>query len=43
MNSFVFHRKDNTIFDFTDNKRIYFFEPDKMYLNGERMIEDIET
>src|SRR5690554_483043 len=44
-NEFIcfFTEKDNTIFDFTDNKRIYFFEPDKMYLNEERMIEDIET
>lgn len=42
-NEFIpfFSNLDNTIFDFSEKKRIYFFEPEKMFLNELRMIDEL--
>lgn len=36
-----FTSSTNNVFDYIENKKIYFYEVDKMYINEERMIEDI--
>ena len=39
-----FFSKDvNNVFDFAENKKIYYYEVDKMYINEQRMIEDINN
>lgn len=36
-----FSEKDYSIFDFSDNKKIYFYEVDKMIINEQRIEEDL--
>lgn len=38
-----FTEKNNFIFDFIDKKRVYFYEPEKMFINEERMVEDLTS
>lgn len=38
-----FSKEINNVFDFSENKKIYYYEVDKMYINEQRMIEDIDN
>ncbi len=41
-NHYIGYFSNNTIFDFVEQKKIYFYEINKMMLNEERMLKDLE-